>query len=218
MGQPCPRRIGPPAEPVVWRTRNDADNPLPHLPALATGPASMTANDFFIRPLTPDDLPALVQLSRQTFTEAFGPQNKPENLDTYVSAAFSEAQLGEEVRDPRARFFLALAETTPVGYAKLRQGNPPPELERYRAIEIQRIYALASAKGRGVGKSLMRSCLDAARSEGYQVVWLGVWEHNPRAIAFYRQWGFEAFGAYPFPFGDEIQTDLLFQLSITNEQ
>ncbi|MBC7919489.1 MAG: GNAT family N-acetyltransferase [Ferruginibacter sp.] len=169
----------------------------------------MTPINFSVRPVTPANLSTLIQLSRQTFTEAFGSQNKPENMDAYVSRAFSEAQLGEEVRDPRARFFLALAGPEPVGYAKLRQGKQPAELEGYHAVEIQRIYVLASAKGQGIGKRLMQSCLDTARSEGYGVVWLGVWEHNPRAIAFYRQWGFEVFSAYLFPFGDEDQTDLL---------
>jgi len=40
-------------------------------------------------------------------------------------------------------------------------------------------------------------------------VWLGVWEHNPRAIAFYRKWGFEAVGEHVFVVGTDPQRDLV---------
>ena len=169
---------------------------------------------FNIRKADPDDLNQLVQLSRQTFIEAFGAQNKPENIKSYMDMAFSEPQLLDELLDPDATFFLVFAvseeEEGPVGYAKLRSSKKQAALEGYRAMEIQRIYVLERLKGWKVGKLLMQTCLDTARQLGFEVVWLGVWEHNPSAIAFYRRWGFEQFGAYIFPFGDEDQTDLLF--------
>ena len=62
-------------------------------------------------------------------------------------------------------------------------------------MEIARFYADAPWVGRGVGKTLMESCLDVAREKGCDVVWLDVWEKNLRAIAFYAKWGFEAVGS-----------------------
>ena len=38
-------------------------------------------------------------------------------------------------------------------------------------------------------------------------LWLGVWEHNLRAIAFYRKCGFVQCGAQPFLLGTDLQTD-----------
>jgi ribosomal protein S18 acetylase RimI-like enzyme len=60
-----------------------------------------------------------------------------------------------------------------------------------------------------VAAALMQACLDQARKAEHDVVYLGVWEHNPRAIAFYRKWGFEKVGEHVFLLGDDEQTDWL---------
>jgi ribosomal protein S18 acetylase RimI-like enzyme len=51
--------------------------------------------------------------------------------------------------------------------------------------------------------------MDYGRRNGYDVFWLGVWEHNTRALAFYRKWGFEVFGSHIFQLGEAQDTDLL---------
>jgi ribosomal protein S18 acetylase RimI-like enzyme len=55
----------------------------------------------------------------------------------------------------------------------------------------------------------MRELLEAARGAGHETMWLGVWEHNERALAFYRKWGFEVVGEHIFQVGDDPQNDLL---------
>ena len=41
-----------------------------------------------------------------------------------------------------------------------------------------------------------REVRDGAEAErqGWNTLWLCVWEHNPRAVAFYHKWGFEIVG------------------------
>jgi GNAT superfamily N-acetyltransferase len=70
-----------------------------------------------------------------------------------------------------------------------------------------RIYAEQSAIGKGVGAALMQYSIDLGREKGMKWIWLGVWEHNHRAIAFYTKWGFEKFGDHPFVLGADVQTD-----------
>jgi ribosomal protein S18 acetylase RimI-like enzyme len=41
------------------------------------------------------------------------------------------------------------------------------------------------------------------------VVWLGVWERNPKAIAFYKKFGFREVGAHVFPLGSDPQRDVV---------
>jgi ribosomal protein S18 acetylase RimI-like enzyme len=41
----------------------------------------------------------------------------------------------------------------------------------------------------------MEHVLQQAAQAGCDAVWLGVWEHNPRALAFYRKWQFVPFVA-----------------------
>jgi ribosomal protein S18 acetylase RimI-like enzyme len=51
-----------------------------------------------------------------------------------------------------------------------------------------------------------------ARAEG-ATLWLGVWEENPRAIAFYAKWSFVVVGQKTFLVGDDPQTDHVMQRS-----
>jgi ribosomal protein S18 acetylase RimI-like enzyme len=46
-------------------------------------------------------------------------------------------------------------------------------------------------------------------------VWLGVWEKNEAAIAFYKKMGFEEAGRHSFRMGDELQTDLVMKKVIS---
>ena len=77
------------------------------------------------------------------------------------------------------------------------------------AIEIQRVYVDAAWHGQGVAQSLMRALLEAATAAGADVAWLGVWELNPRAIAFYSKSGFRVVGSHVFVVGSDPQNDLI---------
>jgi ribosomal protein S18 acetylase RimI-like enzyme len=60
----------------------------------------------------------------------------------------------------------------------------------------------------------MEACFDNARESGHKTVYLGVWENNHRAIAFYRKCGFEVVGSHVFQMGDEAQNDFLMERSL----
>ena len=115
---------------------------------------------------------------------------------------------------PQNVFLTAFMDNELVGYAKLSTSENPPELENTAAIEIGRIYAAQKTIGLGVGKSLMLECISAAAKKNKQVIWLGVWEHNQRAISFYSKFGFEKFGEHDFVLGNDIQTDWLMKKTI----
>jgi ribosomal protein S18 acetylase RimI-like enzyme len=96
----------------------------------------------------------------------------------------------------------------------LKEGDAPSELIGGTAIEIERIYADKDYVGKNVGKLLMKTCINMAKERGHTFIWLGVWENNPRAIAFYEKYGFEKFGSHPFLLGSDLQTDLLMKKKI----
>ena len=150
----------------------------------------------------------LASLSQQTFVDAFGKDNNPADLNAYVSQAFSKATIRQELLDPSCSFYLAYLHEEPIGYLKLRQGSTPRALQDRKALELQRIYVQQRAVGRGIGARLMQTAIDYARQAGHRVLWLGVWERNPSAIAFYRKWGFAKFGTHTFMIGQDAQTDL----------
>lgn len=114
----------------------------------------------------------------------------------------------QELGDGNNTFWVVVdAEQKLVGYAKLVKKRPPRQLRGQHAIEIQRLYVSEAQIGNGLGRQLMNQCLEQARQEGYQSVWLGVWEHNERAIRFYEKMGFQRCGWHYFQFGPERQRD-----------
>lgn len=162
-----------------------------------------------IRKCTQADIGLLLKLGIRTFIETFAAANTRENMDLYLSQKFTAQRLAAELSEQGSVFFLAESNGTPLGYAKVRRSEAPPELSGYDCMEIERIYVVKDSIGAGVGKALMQTCLDHAAASGCNVVWLGVWEHNDRALAFYRRWGFERFGHHTFMLGNDAQTDHL---------
>jgi ribosomal protein S18 acetylase RimI-like enzyme len=165
--------------------------------------------EFFIRYATGEDAELIADLSRKTFYETFGYVNTKENMDKFMNEQFSREKLMKEVTEPGNTFLLAFDGETPVGYVGMREGNRFPEFEGKDSIEIARIYAVNTYIGTGVGQQLMRQCIFIAKELKKEILWLGVWEKNPRAIAFYTKWGFEKFGEHNFLLGDDLQKDWL---------
>jgi len=153
------------------------------------------------------DAELLADMSRRTFYDSFAAQNTQKDIDHFMRVQFAKKDLMREVDVPGNIFLLAYLGDQPAGYAFLCEKTPPPGLENVRTIEIGRLYAEQFAIGRGVGQALMQRCLEIAIKKGKEWVWLGVWEHNPRAIRFYGKWGFEKFGEHIFTVGFDPQTD-----------
>ena len=74
-------------------------------------------------------------------------------------------------------------------------------------IELWRFYVDRAWHGRGVAAALMARVKTAARERGAKTLWLGVWERNDRARAFYAKCGFADAGEHIFLFGTDPQTD-----------
>jgi ribosomal protein S18 acetylase RimI-like enzyme len=167
-----------------------------------------------IRRANSSEAELLADLGARTFTEAFAAENTPENMTAYLAQAFTTARLADELADPKATFLLALVEGEAAGYARLYQGDSPHCVTGERPVELARIYVLQRWLGSGVGRALMQRCVDEARASGSGVLWLGVWQRNVRALAFYRKWGFTTVGEQVFKLGADDQTDWVMQLAL----
>jgi ribosomal protein S18 acetylase RimI-like enzyme len=170
--------------------------------------------NFTIRRGQAEDAQLLAELGARTFSETFAADNTPGDMATYLAAAFSPAQQAAELADPRATFLIAETGETnkvAVGYAMIRAGDVPQAITGENPIELVRLYVSRESLGNGVGAALMRACIDEAKQLGYKTLWLGVWERNGRAQAFYRKWNFHEVGTHVFQLGNDPQTDILMQ-------
>jgi len=173
--------------------------------------AENNSSPIHIRRATSVDDVLLAELGARTFYDTFASDNTPENMAAYLAYAFSPEKQSAELADPHSIFLIAEIGESPAGYSRLHLGPPPAVIPGAHPIEIVRFYADKAWIGRGVGPGLMQACLEVARQLGCDSIWLDVWERNPRAIAFYRKWGFEVIGEQIFQLGNDPQRDLLMQ-------
>jgi ribosomal protein S18 acetylase RimI-like enzyme len=162
-----------------------------------------------IVPVNTNDIKALQQISCQTFAETFSHVNTEENMRKYLDEAYSTEKLLAELNDPHTRFYFAMDAEEVVGYLKLNMAASQTELKDAEALEIERIYVLASWQGKQVGKLLYDKAIEVAKEQKAAYVWLGVWEENHKAIRFYERNGFVAFDKHIFRLGDDEQTDIM---------
>ncbi|MEJ7848794.1 MAG: GNAT family N-acetyltransferase [Pyrinomonadaceae bacterium] len=165
---------------------------------------------------TIENAKSLTDLSYTTFWDAFAhhPKNRLDDLASYMRQAFSLEQITKELTDAKTLFLLAEIEGKLAGYAKLIFGNVEPEITPGKPVELSRLYSQQKFLGKGVGQALMDACFERAKDNSCDVMWLGVWEYNPRAQRFYEKHGFYEVGKHTFQLGSDPQTDLLMQKSI----
>jgi ribosomal protein S18 acetylase RimI-like enzyme len=162
-----------------------------------------------LRRAVPADAPSLAVLAERTFRDTFGPRNSPENMDQHCAKVFGTEIQGREIDDRNLLTTLAEADGRMVGFSQLRLGHPHASVVAKRPAELNRIYVIGEWQGRGVARDLLQNALDTASGAGCDCLWLGVWEHNAKAMAFYRKFGFEIVGSQAFMLGNDRQRDLV---------
>ncbi|HEX5715660.1 MAG TPA: GNAT family N-acetyltransferase [Thermoanaerobaculia bacterium] len=153
------------------------------------------------------DAPALSAFAARTFAETFGAENRPEDMQVHLASSYGVPQQTRELANPDVVTLLAHQGETLIAYAQVRRQVPPPCVTQERPIELHRFYVDRPAHGSGIARVLMSAVHQAASELGGQHLWLGVWEHNPRAIAFYTKVGFVDVGSKDFYVGSDRQTD-----------
>jgi len=165
--------------------------------------------DATIRRAQPSDARQLSIVAEATFRQTFAAHNSREDMDSFCASAYGEAIQAAEIANPAMVTLLANAGDALVGFAQLRWARTPACVAASAAGEIQRLYVVGDFHGKGIAPMLMDACLQAMVSRGSDVAWLGVWERNPKAIAFYRKFGFFEVGEHVFRVGSDPQRDIV---------
>jgi len=154
------------------------------------------------------DATRLAEFGARTFYEAFAADNTSEDMRRHLESAFSpQLQLGE-IRNPSMDTLIATdASGRWAGFAQLRAGKVSDGVPAEGSIELWRFYVDSHWHGQGVAGGLMEGAKQRARRRGATTLWLGVWERNARAQAFYRKHGFGKVGRQVFVVGSDPQTD-----------
>jgi len=166
----------------------------------------MTVN---IKKCTFEDLGLLQEISVETFNETFKNENSPENMKAYLERAFNLKQLEKELSNISSEFYFIYSNEEIAGYLKVNTDDAQSEIMGNDSLEIERIYIRKTFHKQGLGKYLINKVLEIAIERNKSKIWLGVWEKNESAIAFYKKMEFVQTGAHSFYMGDEEQIDLI---------
>jgi len=174
--------------------------------------------ESLIRRAVPADAANLAALGARTFEEAFAAQNRPEDMTAYLANTYSEPLQRRELEDPDVVTLLVEESGRLIAFAQMRRGPVPQCVSDATAMEIARFYVDRPWHGRGIAQALMDASLDVSASLGATTIWLGVWEKNTRAIAFYAKCGFRDVGSHPFLVGSDPQTDRVMVMALEDRQ
>lgn len=173
-------------------------------------------NDLVIKQLAETDLKLLRELSIETFINTYAHYNTEEDMKLYVMEHFGKEQLKREIQSVNNFYFGIFDNNILAGYTKLRTTENPEELSGKKHIELERIYAAKNYQGIGVGYKLMQYSLQFAAENNFEILWLGVWEKNEKALRFYEKCGFEIFGRHIFTLGTDEQIDWLMKKELNH--
>ncbi|MGO4942656.1 GNAT family N-acetyltransferase [Ruoffia tabacinasalis] len=155
------------------------------------------------------DVEQLQSISIETFVDTFKDQNTEENLNEYLERAYSIEQLTSEINQVGTDFYFLKDSDLVVGYLKLNIDDAQSEKDNPLALEVERIYVLPQHKRKGYGKLLLEFAYLRAKELNRTGIWLGVWEHNYNALAFYKKMGYQRVGEHTFIMGDDAQVDYI---------
>lgn len=138
-----------------------------------------------IRPIEADDDVRVASIIRTVMPE-YGAVGEGYSIEDPEVDAMAEAYAGDA-----AAYFVVLVDDEIVGGAGIGPlvGGPAD------TCELKKMYVLKEARGRGVGKQLMRLCLDAARTAGYKRCYLETLGHMTEARGLYASHGFRELDA-----------------------
>ena len=166
----------------------------------------------------PSDAAALAEFAARTFADTFASDNRPEDMAAHLAKAYGVPQQAQELADTNVISLLAFHDRSLIAYAQVRRNVPPACVTQAQPVELQRFYVDRSAQGSGIATTLMSAVRQAALDLGGRYLWLGVWERNRRAIAFYSKEGFIDIGSHDFYVAHDRQTDrvLVAAVRLTN--
>ena len=138
-----------------------------------------------IRNIQLSDNPTLAIIVRNTLTE-FG-ANVPGTVyfDSSTDALFQLFQT------PKSAYFIAEVKGKIMGGG----GIYPTEDLPQNTCELVKMYLLPEGRGMGVGRLLMEQCLETAKLNGFEQVYLETLPELKQAVQIYKKFGFECLSA-----------------------
>jgi len=151
---------------------------------------------MIMREVDAGDIPALAELARRTFSDAFGHSLSPSNLAAHLQNNLSDAYFRTAAAVDV--FLVAGIDARLIAYVQFGAVEIPASERAPGDQELRRLYVESAFQGRGIGRQLLDAALDHPRLKAAANVFLDVWDENDGARRLYERYGFAVVGAHAF--------------------
>ena len=138
-------------------------------------------NTPIIRLIEKKDNPQIAKVIRSVLEDFNVPKVGTAYADVSLDSMF------ENYQKPKTVYFVVEENDRIIGGAGVAQ------LDNFdgNVCELQKMYFLSEARGKGIGAQMMEFCLAKAREFGFEKCYLETMEYMTRAQKLYKQTGFE---------------------------
>jgi GNAT superfamily N-acetyltransferase len=151
----------------------------------------------------------LLQIVRNTFISTYQHLNDPDQFKAYLDENLVLNRIENSLSQCQSHYYFGRIEDEIVSYFHVLEFPIQTDINTPNSLEIARFYVLDAYKAKGIGKQMMTFVKSLASTLNKQEIWLGVWERNPNAIAFYEKMDFSISGRHTFMIGEDQQTDYI---------
>ena len=155
----------------------------------------MKAADIVLRDWHIEDLPAVRQLTWDTWLATYSSFIPVEDMQAYFDSHYAPADMEQLLYSQSVRCVVAEINGVIVGFGRTQHND------HEQRIYLSSLYIHPDQQGKGIGKHLLQAAEARAVSLGLHEIWLGVMVQNVDALAWYRKLGFVFDREEPFTMG-----------------
>jgi diamine N-acetyltransferase len=156
------------------------------------------------------DVPALSELARRTWSDAFGDGISADDRAVELEDTRSETYFAEAL--PAKTILVAEQDGELVGYVQFGDVEIAGVAAQPGDRALQRLYVESALQGRGLGRQLLDAALRHPRLANAKRIFLQVWDENERAVRLYERVGFRKVGTTTFAVGSDVMEDAVMLL------
>lgn len=119
--------------------------------------------------------------------------------ENYIKANFNSNQLLKELAKPNTQFYLLYFQEKLIGFLKLNLNSKVENFSSLEALELERIYFIKEATGKGLGKVVLEFIIDLAKKRNKTIVWLKAM-NSSQSVKFYQKNQFEIIDEMILPY------------------
>ncbi len=137
-------------------------------------------SSYSIRPIQKEDNSRVAQVIREVLLELGVPK---------IGTAYADAALEcmfETYSEPRSSYFVVIDKGTLIGGG----GIAPLANFNGNVCELQKMYFLPTARGRGIGAAMIKTCLQSAKAFNFEQCYLETMPYMKAAQNLYERVGF----------------------------